>query len=79
MQKTKTIKQLHAELKSMPVKKRDEVLTAIGCNPQNSHAVFYEILNGTRKINPAEAKAIAAIYNVDPIEIDWNGSIFLPE
>lgn len=79
MQKLKTIKDLHAGLKTLPLTKRDEVLTALGCDPKTSVTQFYELINGNRKIKPAEKTAIAAVYGVPVESIDWQDEKFLPE
>lgn len=79
MQNKKTLRQLHAELKELPVQRREMVLMAVGSNTETSTNVFYEILNGRRRNSPAEKEAIAKVYGMTAAEIDWQDEKILPE
>ena len=74
--KQQTLKDLHANIKDLHLGYRDKVLSALGLNNVYS---FYDILNGTRKLSPAEKKSIADIYGVDVADIQWNDTQTLPE
>lgn len=65
----KTIKDLHAEVKSLPLSKMRAVLEVFG---SESDQTFYDLLQGRKKVkSQVQREAIAAIYNTTADQIDW--------
>lgn len=67
-QSKKTFKQVHAEIKNLPTEKRNKVLEILGAS---SDQTFYDLMQGRKKLSPAEKIAIAAIYEKNADEINW--------
>lgn len=66
--KKPTLKNLNTALVNKPKAIREAVLQAVGATTDRT---FFDILNGDRKLNDAEKKEIATIYETTVEAIDW--------
>jgi hypothetical protein len=66
--KKRTLKDIHTELTAVARTRKAAVLKVLGVTNEQ---VFFNILNGDRKLSDAEKKAIADIYETAPEAINW--------